>query len=68
VAVDEEDNMVEFTNVHWVPFMMLGGWEGYLSDVFVSPYASGKGAGKMLVEAVMEEGKKRGCTRLIPTN
>ncbi|MBI2485878.1 MAG: GNAT family N-acetyltransferase [Deltaproteobacteria bacterium] len=68
VAVAEKDNVVGFTNVHWVPFVMLGGWKGYVSDVFVSPNASGKGAGKMLVEAVMEEGKRRGCKRLMLTN
>jgi GNAT superfamily N-acetyltransferase len=47
---------------------MLGSWEGYVSDVFVSPEASGKGVGRLLVGAVMEEGRKRGCTRLMLTN
>jgi len=68
VASDEDGNVIGFINVHWVPFIMLGSFEGYVSDVFVSPKASGRGAGKMLVEAVMEEGKKRGCMRLMLTN
>jgi GNAT superfamily N-acetyltransferase len=68
VAVDEDDTVVGFTTVHWVPFVMLGSWEGYVSDVFVSPGAGGKGAGKALVERVMEEGKERGCMRLMLTN
>jgi GNAT superfamily N-acetyltransferase len=68
VAVAEEGKVVGFTNVHWVPFIMLGGFEGYISDVFVSPRASGKGAGKLLVRTIMEEGKKRGCMRLMVTN
>lgn len=68
VAVDEGDNVVGFTTVHWVPFVMLGSWEGYVSDVFVSPAASGKGAGSALIEHVMKEGKERGCMRLMLTN
>jgi len=68
VAVDEENKAIGFTNVHWVPFVMLGSWEGYVSDVFVSPSASGKGAGSALVKHVMDEGEKRGCMRLMLTN
>jgi len=68
VAVNEDDKAVGFTNVHWVPFVMLGGIEGYVSDVFVSPTASGMGAGKQLIEAVMDEGKERDAYRLMLTN
>lgn len=68
VAVDENDEVIGFTNVHWVPFVMLGSLEGYISDVFVSPGAGGKGAGSALVKYVMDEGKKRGCMRLMLTN
>jgi GNAT superfamily N-acetyltransferase len=68
VAVDDGDRAIGFTSVHWVPFIMLGSFEGYISDVFVSPMASGKGAGKLLVQKIIEEGKKRGCMRLMVTN
>ena len=68
VAVDENDMALGFTNVHWVPFVMLGSYEGYVSDVFVSPSASGMGAGTMLIEAVMQEGKERDVYRLMLTN
>ncbi|MEQ9618746.1 MAG: GNAT family N-acetyltransferase [Deltaproteobacteria bacterium] len=68
VAVDEEENVVGFTTVHWVPFVMLGSWEGYVSDVFVSPSAGGKGTGRALIEHVMKEGEERGCMRLMLTN
>jgi GNAT superfamily N-acetyltransferase len=68
VAVDEGDRVIGFTSAHWVPFIMLGSFEGYISDVFVSPMASGMGAGKLLVQKIMEEGKKRGCMRLMVTN
>lgn len=68
VAVEDNDNVMGFINVHWVPFIMLGSYEGYISDVFVSPGAGGKGAGSFLVKTVMEEGKERGCMRLMVTN
>ncbi|MGH7884861.1 MAG: GNAT family N-acetyltransferase [Thermodesulfobacteriota bacterium] len=68
VAVNENDNTLGFTNVHWVPFIMLGSYEGYVSDVFVSPSASGMGAGSMLIEAVIKEGKHRDVYRLMLTN
>lgn len=68
VAVDEEENVIGFTTVHWVPFVMLGSWEGYVSDVFVSPSAGGKGAGSALIKYVMQEGERRGCMRLMLTN
>lgn len=68
VAADENDKAVGFTNVHWVPFVMLGGIEGYVSDVFVSPAASGMGAGRKLIDAVMQEGKERDAYRLMLTN
>lgn len=68
VAVDEDGKVIGFTTVHWVPFVMLGSWEGYVSDVFVSPSAGGKGAGSALIKHVMEQGDRRGCMRLMLTN
>jgi GNAT superfamily N-acetyltransferase len=68
VAVDSSEKVLGFTTVHWVPFVMLGSTEGYVSDVFVSPASSGLGAGRALIEHVMEEGKQRGCMRLMLTN
>ena len=44
VALEDQDRVIGFTNVHWIPFIMLGGIEGYVSDVFVSPSSGGKGA------------------------
>ena len=68
VAVNEDKKVIGFINVHWVPFVMLGGIEGYVSDVFVSPSASGMGAGKLLIDSVMQEGKERDAYRLMLTN
>lgn len=68
VAEDTGGNVAGFVNAHWVPFIMLAGVEGYVSDLFVSPSAAGTGAGSLLLSAVMEEGEKRDCFRLMVTN
>lgn len=68
VAEDEDGKVVGFTNVHWVPFIMLGSTEGYVSDLFVCPSAGGKGAGSSLIRKVMEEGQERDAFRLMVTN
>jgi len=68
VAEEKSGKVAGFVNVHWVPFIMLGGIEGYVSDVFVSPLSSGRGAGNLLLDAVMKEGKRRDCFRLMVTN
>ncbi len=68
VATDASGGVAGFVNVHWVPFIMLAGVEGYVSDMFVSPSASGMGAGAALLGAVMEEGRRRDCFRLMVTN
>jgi len=68
VVEDENGEVLGFINVHWVPFIMLGSCEGYVSDVFVSPKASGRGVGSLLLESIMKEGENRGCMRLMVTN
>ncbi len=68
VACDSTGAVVGFVNVHWVPFVMLGSYEGYVSDLFVSPAASGLGAGGKLIDAVVAEGDIRDVYRLMVTN
>ena len=46
VAVNKVDKVIGFTNVHWVPFVMLGGIEGYVSDVFGKSLGKRYGCGK----------------------
>ncbi len=68
VVEDENGEVLGFINVHWIPFVMLGSFEGYVSDVFVSPKASGRGVGSLLLESIMKEGENSGCMRLMVTN
>lgn len=39
------------------------GWYCYLEDLFVDPLTRGQGAGRALIEAVMEEARAKGCSR-----
>ena len=68
VACDLAGEVLGFAVVHWVPFVMLGSYEGYVSDLFVSPSAGGMGVGSRLIEAIMKEGERRDVYRLMVTN
>jgi ribosomal protein S18 acetylase RimI-like enzyme len=57
-----------FVVAHWVPFPMLAGTEGYISDLIVAAEQRGAGIGRQLVAAVEEEARSRGCVRLMLNN
>ncbi len=59
--------VVGYVAVHWFPVLMRG-IDGYVSELFVHPSAAGKGIGSHLLDAVNEEARRRGCTRLILMN
>jgi GNAT superfamily N-acetyltransferase len=42
----------------------MPGPEGFVTELFVKSSARGYGVGAALLEAVIAEGKRRGCTRL----
>jgi len=54
--------------VHWVPFLFFAGGEAYITEVFVRPRDSGKGIGSRLLDTVVSEARRRGCTRLTLLN
>lgn len=64
VAVDEAGAVLGFAAVHWLPYLILSGPEGYVSELFVREAGRGQGIGGRLLEAVKEEGQGRGCARL----
>ena len=57
-----------YTIVHWLPYLILPGPEGYVSDLFVAAPARGSGAGTQLLAAVKEMALGRGCSRLMLLN
>jgi N-acetylglutamate synthase-like GNAT family acetyltransferase len=69
VLVAEQNNgtVVGYLAAHWFPNLMRG-LDGYVSELFVHPDATGQGAGSSLIEAVRGYAVKRGCTRIFLMN
>ncbi len=68
VAETDRNKILGFVSVHWLPYFLFKGNEGYVSELFVHASARGSGVGTRLVEAVKEEARKRGCHRLMLVN
>jgi GNAT superfamily N-acetyltransferase len=64
IALGENEEVLGYTSVHWLPYLILKGAEGYVSELFIREAARGHGVGTLLLEAVKAEGKERGCVRL----
>jgi GNAT superfamily N-acetyltransferase len=64
VAENEAEQLVGYTAVHWLPYLILSGSEGYVSELFLAEAARGQGMGTELLTAVIQQAKQRGCCRL----
>jgi GNAT superfamily N-acetyltransferase len=64
VAENAEGGIVGYCAVHWVPFLFFEGGEAYVTELFVRPADSGKGIGSALLETVVAESKRWGCSRM----
>jgi ribosomal protein S18 acetylase RimI-like enzyme len=68
VAGDAKGAIIGYVAVHWLPYLMLPGPEGYVSELFVSEAARGMGVGTKLLEAVEDAAVTRGSSRLMLVN
>ena len=68
LVAENETGVVGYASVHWLPYLLLPGVEGYLSELFVRESERGKGIGTALLEAIKEQAHDRGCYRLMLTN
>ena len=68
VAVNESGKLAGYTTVQWMPCLFLPGCEGYVSELFLNADFRGQGTGTRLLDAVKQEGRQRGCTRLMLIN
>lgn len=64
VLVAERDSVVGYVSAHWLPYLILPGREGYVSELFVHENARGLGVGGKLLEAIHREARERGCSRV----
>lgn len=68
VAEDVQAKVCGYASVHWLPYFFLSGAEGYVSELFVHENARGSGIGTQLLEAIKDEARQRGCSRLMLVN
>ena len=57
-----------YVAVHWVPYLLHSGPDGYISELFIRDSARGQGIGARLLESVEAEALRRGCKRLMLLN
>lgn len=62
-----EDNLaciLGYVSVHWLPYLLASGPDGYVSELFIRPLARGQGIGSALLDAAISEARRRGCNRM----
>ena len=64
VLEDNNEIILAYISVHWMPYLFLEGPEGFISELFIRDNQRGKGIGTKLLNKVKEEAKERGCSRL----
>jgi GNAT superfamily N-acetyltransferase len=64
VAETAGGEVVGYVAVHWLPYLILLGPEGYVSELFLAAEARGQGIGSRLLDTVVAEARARGCSRL----
>jgi GNAT superfamily N-acetyltransferase len=63
-----DGTVLGYVAVHWVPYLIHSGPDGYISELFLRESERGKGIGARLLGTVEAEAKRRGCTRLMLLN
>ena len=68
VAESAIGDLSGYVSVHWLPYLILAGPEGYVSELFIAETCRGQGVGRQLLDAVVAEARERGCARLMLLN
>ena len=64
VAETSDGEVAGYVSVHWLPYLIYRGPEGFVSELFIKTSFRGHGIGSRLLTTVKAEAKKRGCVRL----
>jgi GNAT superfamily N-acetyltransferase len=68
LAENENGAIAGYASVHWNPYLIHSGPEGYVSELFVDGCERGQGVGARLLETMVQEARSRGCARLLLLN
>lgn len=68
LVAESGGKLTGYAAVHWQPYLILAGPEGFVSELFVHPEQRGAGIGGRLMDAVETEARQRGCSRLMLLN
>jgi GNAT superfamily N-acetyltransferase len=68
VAQIPSGEIAGYCAVHWLPYLILAGPEGYVSELFIKDEFRGQGIGSQLLETIKTEARNRGCSRLMLLN
>lgn len=64
IAEGQGGNLLAYAAVHWLPYLIQKGPEGFISELFVDADTRGFGIGTRLLAVVETEARQRGCARL----
>lgn len=67
VAQRTNGEVVGYLSAHWYANLLRGG-DGYISELFIHPGATGKGVGGQLLQTIETYARQRNCTRLLLMN
>jgi len=67
-VAESECEIAGYVSVHWNPYLIQAGPEGYVSELFITEARRGEGVGARLLNAVEQEARSRGCSRLLLLN
>lgn len=68
VAQTSGSELAGYCAVHWLPYLILAGLEGYIAELFIKDEFRGQGIGRQLLETIKTEALNRGCSRLMLLN
>lgn len=63
-VAEAEGKLAGYASAHWLPNLILGGTEGYVSELFVARDSRGRGIGGALLDDLEAEARARGCVRM----
>jgi len=63
-VAEEAGAILGYIAVHWLPYLIMAGPEGFVSELFVNRTARTRGIGSNLLNQAVQEARKRGCKRL----